>query len=527
MFCATCGAETEASPCVRCGADPLLDGRFRLEGILGQGAHGTTWRATDGEGPAVAIKELPLRLGAPAKLVQLFEREADVLQQLTHPGIPDYLDHFVRGHGRQRAMYLVMRFVEGQSLEVRLRGHRFDEREVLGVMDGVLEVLEYLHDRSPPVIHRDIKPANVLLEGDRLVLIDFGSVRDALRDEDLGGSTVAGTFGYMAPEQFAGDATPATDLYGLGALAVALLTRTQPQALQDRQQHIRWRHLANVSEAAADLIDRLLSMEPADRPASAGAARAEVWRVLSGEAAPRPAPGPVDPPSDPIDPSGRAAIPAMFPAMPAAAPAATPTAAADEALPALFQAKTGKRISLTLEAVGAVTDDNLGSLITSIEHITGLQGTVDHLGSTVRWHSRMVQGGRSLKITLEPHAGGTRVLISEDLTSLNGALYGGLGGGLGGGIGGGLGWAPFVFIGPAAGAAFLAAVAVGTVALILGLKRRIAGKRTAELQQVAATLQQLLGGSAAPPQPALTAESTDERLEARRLRAQAAKQREH
>ncbi len=158
MYCADCGEETEASPCVACGRPALLDERFRLEAILGRGAYGTTWRARAGTHAPVAIKEMPLRLGAPKKIVELFHREAAVLQQLKHPGIPTYLEHLEVGAGRQRALYLVMEFVEGPSLHEKLRTHRFDEREVLQVLQQLLQVLEYLHTRSPPVIHRDIKP---------------------------------------------------------------------------------------------------------------------------------------------------------------------------------------------------------------------------------------------------------------------------------------------------------------------------------------------------------------------------------
>lgn len=514
MFCAACGAEQPAADlerCAACGAPPLLAGRYRLEVILGQGAHGTTWRAVEvASGRVVAVKELPLRLGAPAKIVQLFEREAAVLQQLRHPGIPDYLDHFVLGAGRQRAMYLVMRFVDGTSLERKLRTHRFDEREVLQILDALLEVLEYLHALSPPVIHRDLKPANVLIEGERPVLIDFGSVRDALRDEDLGGSTVAGTFGFMAPEQFAGDALPATDLYGLGALAVALLTRKPPHTLQDVQQRLSWRPHANVGEGTAALLDRLLAAEIVDRPASAAEARRAVQRLLS-EGTRIDLTGPDDPPPPPAP-----ARPAASPAMPIAAGA-----------PALPEVRSGRRLTFTVEAPGAVTDENIGRLITSIEHILGLSGSVDRFGSTVRWHSQPVHGAsvRQIQVTLEAVEGGTRVLVSENLGQLRGGVYGGILGGVGGGVGGGLGWAPFVFIGAWAGVAFLSAVAVGTLLLAWSVMRYTVNKRTEELQQVASTLQHELGGAAQLADRSAQGDPEGEREE-RRRRLQAAKQRE-
>jgi len=127
------------------------------------------------------------------------------------------------------------------------------------------------------LVHRDIKPSNVIRRTDgSLSLVDFGSVRDVLKDPDLGGSTVAGTFGYMAPEQFAGDASPRTDLYGLGALAVALLTRREPHTLLDHRNRMDWEVHAKPHPALALVLHHLLAPDPEARTASARAALSEV-----------------------------------------------------------------------------------------------------------------------------------------------------------------------------------------------------------------------------------------------------------
>src|SRR6185437_13327347 len=90
--------------------------------------------------------------------------------------------------------------------------------------------LDYLHGRAPPIVHRDIKPSNVIRRPDgSFALIDFGAVRDRMKPE--GGSTVVGTFGYMAPEQFQGRAMPASDVYAAGATALTLLTGREPEDL--------------------------------------------------------------------------------------------------------------------------------------------------------------------------------------------------------------------------------------------------------------------------------------------------------
>jgi hypothetical protein len=280
-LCAACGEPTAADPCASCGASPLLVGRFRLLEALGSGRSGTTFRAVRVvDGAVVAIKEMPLRGAQSDKARALLQREARVLRELDHPRIPRHVEDFVAGRGKHAALFLVEELIEGVDLAREMERHRYDEADVLDVLAGILPVLAYLHGRSPPVIHRDLKPRNVMRRADgALVLLDFGAVRDALVDSELGGSTVAGTFGYMAPEQFRGDAAPGTDLYGLGALAVALLTRREPNTLSDTTGRVKWRAHANVSSGTAVLLDRLLDPDLDRRPRSAPVALAEVERL--------------------------------------------------------------------------------------------------------------------------------------------------------------------------------------------------------------------------------------------------------
>jgi serine/threonine protein kinase len=243
--------------------------------MVGDGRSGTTWRGVrEADGEVCAIKELPFRRAHTAKERQLIAREADVLRQLDHPGIPRLHETFLLGKGPGRALYIVQEFVDGMTLAEELADHRFEESEVNAILVELLAILQYLHGLSPPVIHRDIKPQNVMRAGDgHLVLVDFGAVRDVIRDPDLGGSTVAGTFGYMAPEQFSGDATPGSDLYGLGATAVALLTRRDPHTLQDWAQRTRWRQHAQVSDGLANVLSAMLTPNPDARPTSANQVR--------------------------------------------------------------------------------------------------------------------------------------------------------------------------------------------------------------------------------------------------------------
>src|SRR6185295_6373321 len=117
--------------------------------------------------------------------------------------------------------------------ELRRRQGSLDREALWRLLGDAGEVLDYLHGRVPPVIHRDIKPSNVIRRPDgSFALVDFGSVRDSLKPE--GGSTVVGTFGYMAPEQFQGRALPASDVYGVGATLIALVSGLEPEDLPHR-----------------------------------------------------------------------------------------------------------------------------------------------------------------------------------------------------------------------------------------------------------------------------------------------------
>lgn len=274
MICAHCGESTPDAPCTACGAEPRLDGRYALVAELGRGAQGTTFRAIGPDGGVVAVKELPVGRAADDKALARLEREAAVLRELRHPAIPMLHETFFAGSGRARSLYVVQELVEGEDLEAWIMGHRTSEVEVVGLMRQLCDVLEWLHTRSPPVVHRDLKPANIIRRPDgTLALVDFGSVRAAVRDPLAGGSTVAGTFGYMAPEQLLGDASPRSDLFSLGAVAVRLLTRKPPAELVDRTGRIDWRPHAAINEGVAVLLDDLLSLDPDDRPASAAAVR--------------------------------------------------------------------------------------------------------------------------------------------------------------------------------------------------------------------------------------------------------------
>jgi tRNA A-37 threonylcarbamoyl transferase component Bud32 len=238
-------------------------GRYRVTGVLGEGAQAETLEALDTESEKhVALKRFLVRGAKSWKDVELAEREARVLAQLSHPKLPRYLDAFEE----DGALILVMEKVEGESLAaLRKRGGTLDRNEVLRLLDELGQVFEYLHARAPAIIHRDVKPGNVIRKPDgSFALVDFGSVRDSLKPE--GGSTVVGTFGYMAPEQFQGRALPQSDVYSLGATALAVLTGRDPEALPHRGLAIDVQAVLGHDRALADLLSRLLDPDPDRRP---------------------------------------------------------------------------------------------------------------------------------------------------------------------------------------------------------------------------------------------------------------------
>ncbi len=262
----------------------IIAERYRILDTLGQGGVGITYRAEDLQtGQQVALKALSLRRIADWKTLELFEREAQILSQLHHPAIPRYLDYFQTDTSRERGFYIAQQLEEGKSLAALVEnGWRPDEREVRNIATQILDILIYLHSLTPPVIHRDIKPQNIIRSADgRVFLVDFGSVTGTYHNTVTGGSTVVGTYGYMAPEQFRGRAVLSTDLYGLGATLLFLLTGKSPADLPQRSLKINFRSYVRISNEFASWLEKTLEPVIEDRFPSAE----EALAVLRGEKA--------------------------------------------------------------------------------------------------------------------------------------------------------------------------------------------------------------------------------------------------
>ncbi|WP_434425180.1 serine/threonine protein kinase [Nannocystis pusilla] len=263
--------------------------RYRIVRALGRGSFGHTYLAVDTAAGdrKVAVKQLRTDGDGGWKAFELFEREAAALRSLRHHGIPEIFDHQRETAGGALMAYLVMEYIDGVSLEQWIDdGASLDPAALLRVALGLLDILEYLHARVPPVLHRDIKPANVVLRPDGApTLVDFGAVRTVFRAAEEGGSTVVGTFGYMPLEQTMGQASPASDLYAVGATLLHLITRRPPSEFASRD---------GVVEVPVDLpggtvmrgvIARLLAPIASARYQSAREVREALLAPLLGAAA--------------------------------------------------------------------------------------------------------------------------------------------------------------------------------------------------------------------------------------------------
>ena len=211
---------------------PALSSQYHIVRELGHGAQGTTWLARfKANDRYVAIKALSFESITQWKSTELFMREIETLKSMRIKGTPQYIDAIDASTCDKPYYFLVQTLVPGKTLEDMLQeGYVFSPEDTSAIALAILPILNKMHTLVPPIIHRDIKPSNIMLTpSGNIYLIDFGA--SMLHERALGGTTVAGTAGYMAPEQCLGSSRPESDIYSLGATLVHLLTGKPPWQL--------------------------------------------------------------------------------------------------------------------------------------------------------------------------------------------------------------------------------------------------------------------------------------------------------
>ncbi|QYO67056.1 protein kinase domain-containing protein [Leptolyngbya sp. 7M] len=279
----------------------LINDRYQIQRQIGQGGFGRTYLAADTYrfGDLCVLKEFAPANRNPTVLQrsrQLFEREAKVLYQISHPQIPKFLAWFTQ----ENRLFIVEEYIDGKTYlelleERQQQGETFSEVEVIQWLQDLLPVLQYLHGMN--IIHRDISPGNVILPQRRSppVLIDFGIVKEVASQiwarqlgslQSLHQASRIGKPGYAPPEQMQlGQCFPSSDLYSLGMTALVLLTGRNPLwLLEQTNSEPRWH--SQVSAKLRPIFAKLLSENPRHRYPSAQAALADLQVLLSFQPSP-------------------------------------------------------------------------------------------------------------------------------------------------------------------------------------------------------------------------------------------------
>ncbi len=258
--------------CCNCGTDRYLQKRYWVKHLLSDNSgFGTIYEADD-QGKPKILKVL--KVNQP-KAVELFQKEAEVLSKLNHPGIPKVDAYFtVQPRNNDPLIYcIVMEKVEGENLETWMKGKPpIQEKEAIDWLKQITEILDCVHKQD--YFHRDIKPPNIMQRPHgQLVLIDFGTAREMTatylaKVGKMSGVTSVFTPEYSPLEQIHNQAVPQSDFYALGRTFVFLLTGKGPTNFEySETMQLLWRDgNAKISPILADFIDELMAPFPGMRP---------------------------------------------------------------------------------------------------------------------------------------------------------------------------------------------------------------------------------------------------------------------
>src|SRR3954454_16151130 len=272
----------------------VLGDRYELLNLLASGGMGRVWRAHDRLlNRPIAVKVLRSEFTGDPAFVARFRAEAQHAAVLHHPNIATVFDYGEARVDGERIAYLVMELIEGEALsELLRRERRLDVPRTLTILRSTSAALAAAHDAG--VVHRDVKPGNVLVARDGTVKItDFGIAWSASSVPLTGTGQVIGTAQYLSPEQAqGGKASPASDVYALGAVAYECLAGRRPfegeNPVQIAVKQIREAPdplPPDVPPAVRRLVEQAMAKDPADRCADGGALLQAVAAVLAGSAA--------------------------------------------------------------------------------------------------------------------------------------------------------------------------------------------------------------------------------------------------
>lgn len=312
IYCSECGAQNVpgAKFCVTCGhvmhipdvekppaiintlgtgllpQDSLLNKRYRILKLVGTGGMGAVYKAEDTRfgDRLVAVKEMRQSSLSPQELevaTEQFKIEANMLARLQHPSLPRIYEHFLAGN----RWYLVMDFIDGETLDERLRrtpGRKLPPPEVVEIGIQLCKVLDYLHKLQPPVIFRDLKPSNVMLtrEG-HLYLIDFGIAR-IFKPGQAKDTKAYGSIGYSAPEQFDREqTTDQADIYSLGITLHEMLSGNIPMRTPFNMPPLQFVAQPALERLSA-LITQMMALDKNKRPVSMEKVKQELESIRDG-----------------------------------------------------------------------------------------------------------------------------------------------------------------------------------------------------------------------------------------------------
>jgi CHASE2 domain-containing sensor protein/RIO-like serine/threonine protein kinase len=267
----------------------ILNRRYKIVNHLGTGGFSYTYLAEDIHrpgSPQCVVKQL-----RPASqdteyltvLSRLFKTEAEILEILgKHPQIP----HLLAFITENQQFYLVQEFISGHPLSDELTaGKRFSQAEVIGMLKEILQVLVFIHGYG--VIHRDLKPSNLIRRkaDGKIVLIDFGAVKQVQPQEQESQTIAIGTPGYSPAEQMSGQPAFNSDIYALGMIAIQALTGIYPKAFRrdvntgtviiqvesqtDQQNWQYWWEIAETTKDFTKVLDKMVHLDFTQRYQSA------------------------------------------------------------------------------------------------------------------------------------------------------------------------------------------------------------------------------------------------------------------